>query len=205
MDTDVDIDTACHRIQSCIDESSDALKDVEHNSEGQTVRWVVERGDYRYTVNRTGTAPSFQVRFGHNVAHIVASIISIEDAENLLSPTDVETDGLDERELKILAAEYLLDNAPDDIKQSFNNGLVQLMSHPGLYFEYDNTDSGAITHYSLITDIHPFSDDFRYREFDQAVQTVITIGHAATTFVQMSLDVQGAVESAVPAEVPYIH
>lgn len=205
MVRDVTLDVAAHRIQSCIEASNDEMIDADHNDQGQTVKWVVKRGDFRYEVSHPDDAPHFTVQLSQSIVLTVASLLSEEDVDKVIQTEGFEKTDTDDQDASLLAAQYLLDNSPQEVKHSFGNGLVQLLSHPDMYFSCAMTDNGAITRYALMKNIFPFGEEFRYKEFDLAVQSIITIGHAASTYVQMCLDVEEAVDAMMPAgNVPYI-
>lgn len=199
MPRDVDFATSVQRIDECIDSTGDELQERIQDDDGKVVEWVVERGDYTFTVEYPDDLDHFAVNFGYSILQTVARIISSEDAENILQAENIDVAEVDDDEQQFLAAKVLLEKTPDEIQASFGNNLIQLMSHPGVSFEFMSTDNGAIAQLTVTKNIYPFSDDFRYKEFDEAVQTVVTIGHAAMTYSHLSLDVQSVIEEETPS------
>jgi hypothetical protein len=204
MVRDVDLSTASQRIDSCIDATNDTLRQTEQNDNGVTNAWVVERGEYVYSVEHQDGFNYFLINFAYQIPTTIAQIIDQQDAERILSASDADAPDDDQERLH-LAAQILLNDTPDDIQQRFANELIQLMSHPGVAFGLKTTDSGAVIGFDLMEYIYPFSDEFRFSEFNEAVQTVTTVGNAAMTYVQMSLDIQSAIDAQTPdGPVPYI-
>lgn len=205
MPRDVSLSTASTRIDECIDSTRDELQETEKNDNGTKIEWIVERGDYIYTVQHVEDADYFEVTFGYDIRNTVAQIISEEDAERVLRGADGRNIPDDKMKKMLKAAEVLLENASQNVQNQFANDLIQLMSHPGLGFEFQGTEGGALAVLQLKEFIYPYSDEFQFSEFNEAVQTVVTVGHAAITYVQVALDVQAALDAQKPeAPVNYI-
>lgn len=205
MPRDVVFSTAEDRIDTCIDSSGDDLLEKQTGSDETDYLWVAQRGSYNYSVDYPGDSDHFNVNLGYNIIDTVARVISEEDTETILEVEEVDTSQLNDEEKYLKAAGILLDNTPRDIQRSFANDIVQLLSHPKLSYEFRTTEEGAITAYQLTKAIYPFSGDFTYQEFNDTVQTVVTIGHSAQSYANMCLDVQSAIDDHKPDDpLPYM-
>lgn len=204
MPRDVDLATVDDRIEACLDSTNDEVNDRETDDDGITVHWNAKRGDFIYTIEYQNDDVDFlTVNFSYDILGTVANALEDEDAIRVLESRGIDSSDMEDQEhLKRQAAAILLENAPDNIKISFGNQLVQIMAHPAQSFNFQVTENGGYAGFMLTKNIYPFSDEFTFREFDEAVQTIITLGHAAATYTQLSLDVQNAIEDHLPEDIP---
>lgn len=202
MPRDVDYSAVETRIDECVDAAGDSLEERRYNDDDQTVMWLAQRGDWRYTIDKMGDSDFLHVSFSYDIPFTLEQALIDHDVDRILQASDVDTADIDDEQRGRMAALTLLENTPEDIQASFANDLIQLMSHPELSFEFKTTDAGVPYAFTISKPIYPYSDDFTFGEFDGAAQSVVTVGHAAVAYTNRSLDVQEAVQAQTPSEPP---
>lgn len=189
-----ELDTAADRIRHCIESSADDLVEVQENGDGAPIAWTIQRGSMIATVHYAEEHTCYQAVFPYSVIDDIQDILTVEDAQNVLRNYGESLDGIGDEEVQRRAAEHILDNTPEEILNDFANDLIQLLSHPSMSFQFYMTDAGTISGFQVEHSLFPGADDFRYRDYDEAVQSVITIGHAAMSYARQCLDVESAVD-----------
>jgi hypothetical protein len=181
------------------------LEETRKNGDGLPVLWTIQRGEMMAHVQCVEEGRYFSAVFPYSILEDIKRILEPEDISTVLESHSVDTVGMDEDEQLEMAAEIILDGVPDDVMFDFYNNLVEMLSHPRLSFQFYTTDQGTISGFQLEKSIYPTSDSFEYREYDEAVQTVVTIGHAAMKYCQRCIDVEEAVSHhSTPEPLRYI-
>lgn len=187
------LQTASNKIQSCIDRSPDSLEREHTNDDGVPIVWEINRGSIIARVEYRDEHDCFQTVFPYNLISDVAAVMTDEDVENVLESYDENGGDKTPEERKAQAAELILNETPPDVAESFAHGILQLISQPKLSYALDGTDEDILYAFHVEKGIYPKSDSFEYRDYDEAMQSVVTIGNAAMSYARRSLDAEAMV------------
>jgi hypothetical protein len=190
---DVGHSTAVSRIEQCIEGFDDDCLETFSDDDGRTIGWVIERDGNRILIESVEGQPCFDVQYHDDVVAYLQHGLTAADARRVLADQESLPPG--STELRRQAAFHLLGEAEEEVKERFIYQFVQLLSNPGQSFGLDVTADNIIQQFFVNESIYPYSDTFSIREYDQAVQSVASIGQAASLFVTRVLDVEGIVEA----------
>jgi hypothetical protein len=190
---DVGHATAVSRIEQCIDGFDDDLQETFTDADDRVVGWLIEREGNRILIESVEDQPCFDVKYHDDVVAYLQNGMSDEDADRILDHT--ENLPPSSEELRRQAAYHLLAEEDDEAKERFIYQLVQLLSNPGQSFGMDVTEDNIIQQFFVNESIYPYTSTFSIREYDQAVQSVASVGQAASLFVTRVLDIEGTVEA----------
>lgn len=195
---------ASNKVQSCIEDSPDTLQQAETNGGGIPVFWQIQRGSLVAWLECAEDLQYYQAVLPYNMLDDVVSIMTEQDVRNVLDTYGVDEAFESEEERKAHAAKLILNETPEEAAQSFANGLLQLLSQPKLSFSFETTDEGVVYGFRVEKAIYPQYDTFEYRDYDEAVQTVVTVGNSAISYARQSLQVEEMVAAhESPEPLPY--
>lgn len=96
-------------------------------------------------------------------------------------------DDLSDDEDALEVARSLLDSMPPLEKQRLIFHLIERLSSPKTSFRTEETGGGGLAGFESKRKIFPYEDSFSLARLNEAVQSVISVGHRATQFIYNTL------------------
>lgn len=142
-------------------------------------------GDLEFLVNAQPDQAFFELVYPLNlVANLARQVQTQPNLQTLF-----EQDGYDvsSDEEALQAATALLESMPPLEKQRLVFHLIDRLSTPHTSFRTEETEGGGLAGFESKRKIFPYEDTFTLARLNDAVQSVISVGHQATQFVYNTL------------------
>lgn len=200
--SDIDYSEVTSRIDYCLEKSGDEVLEKGENDSGEVVAWAAKRRNGIYNIVKSDHGEFLEIYYQFDIIQTIANQLDESHVSTILESKggDVDTE---EEDLSRIAARILLRRTPENVRTQFAYSLVQLLSHPRLQHHL-NLEEGFVSGFAVIKRIYPHNDSFRFMEFDESVQTVVTIGTAAKIFTDINLDFDSALGDYSDETPPYI-
>lgn len=135
-----------------------------------------------------------RVTFMFDIVSEIASVLSREQALNLIDTDEIEPPEEDESDeetvagYKLDAADEFLASIETDHMRQFSYYLNEKLTSPEVSFKTFTAgmdqDGNHIQGYTVSKKIFPYQDDFTLRVFNDSVQAVINIGYGGVSYLQ---------------------
>lgn len=144
-----------------------------------------QHGDLDFLVTAEPGRAFFELAYPFNlVANLAQQVRSDPELRRF-----VERDGgdLSDDEHALEVAQGLLDAMPPLEKQRLIFHLIERLSSPKTSFRTQETGGGGLAGFESKRKIFPYEDGFSLARLNDAVQSVISVGHRATQFIYNTL------------------
>lgn len=175
---------------------------VDLNEDVDSMRLICSRGGSTYMIFGSSDSRVMEVAYLFDIRHELASVLGEEQVSSLLnvdrSKIDMGEDDEITEDAQDAADQFLSSIPSEDIRQ-LTFYLEDRISSPGIgYSIRQEDDGGYLTGFRVHGRLFPYVERFDLMEFDDRIQSVVSVGHKGSRYLSNAfiVDIADAESSA---------